>query len=206
MTFINDFNAKNRNFKRMNSESILDKFRDGGALLDGHFILSSGLHSPKYLQCALALQYPFDAEKYGRAIAGHFTDAGIETVASPAIGGLVIGYEVAKALNVRFIWTERKQGEMTMRRGFEIKDGERILAVEDVITTGGSVKECIDVLNENGGDVVNAASIIDRSGGKADVGVPRISLVELEVPSYKPEECPMCAEGTEAVKPGSRGN
>ncbi len=190
----------------MNPENILDKFRETDALLEGHFILSSGLHSPKYLQCALALQYPMDAANYGRAIAEHFTDAGIETVVSPAIGGLVIGYEVAKALNVRFIWTERKEGVMTLRRGFSIKEGEKILAIEDVITTGGSIKECIDVLKENGGDVTSGASIIDRSGGKADIGVPRISLVELDVPSYASEECPMCAEGTEAIKPGSRGN
>jgi len=190
----------------MNPENILDKFRETDALLEGHFILSSGLHSPKYLQCALALQYPMDATNYGRAIAEHFTDAGIETVVSPAIGGLVIGYEVAKALNVRFIWTERKEGIMTLRRGFSIKDGEKILAIEDVITTGGSIKECIDVLKENGGNVINGASIIDRSGGKADIGVPRISLVELDVPSYASADCPMCADGTEAIKPGSRGN
>jgi orotate phosphoribosyltransferase len=188
------------------AEQILEQFKETDALLEGHFILSSGLHSPKYLQCALALQYPLDAAKYGKAIAEHFANAGIETVASPAIGGLVIGYEVAKALNVRFIWTERKEGEMTLRRGFSIKEGEKILAVEDVITTGGSIKECIDVLKSHGGNVINAASIIDRSGGKADVGVPRISLVEMEVPSYKPEDCPMCEEGTEAIKPGSRGN
>jgi orotate phosphoribosyltransferase len=190
----------------MNSEKILEQFRDTNALLEGHFILSSGLHSPQYLQCALALQYPMDAAKYGKAIAEHFVDAGIETVASPAIGGLIIGYEVAKALNVQFIWTERKTGIMTLRRGFSIKKDQNILAVEDVITTGGSIKECIDVLKENGGNVTNAASIIDRSGGHADVGVPRISLVELDVPSYKPEDCPMCKDGTEAAKPGSRGN
>lgn len=190
----------------MNSKQILEKFRDTNALLEGHFILSSGLHSTKYLQCALALQYPMDAAKYGKAIAEHFVDAGIETIASPAIGGLVIGYEVAKALNIRFIWTERKEGIMTLRRGFSIKKDEKILAIEDVITTGGSIKECIDVLKENGGNVTNTASIIDRSGGRADVGVPRISLVELDVPSYEKEDCPMCAEGTEAVKPGSRGN
>ncbi len=190
----------------MNEESILQNFRETNALLEGHFILSSGLHSPKYLQCALALQYPIDAAKYGLAIAEQFCDSGIETVASPAIGGLIIGYEIAKALNVRFIWTERKEGIMTLRRGFSIRSGERILAVEDVITTGGSIKECIHVLKENGGDVTNAASIIDRSGGKADVGVPRISLVELDVPSYEVADCPMCAEGKEAVKPGSRGN
>ncbi len=190
----------------MNSENILEQFRATDALLEGHFILSSGLHSPKYLQCALALQYPYDAAKYGKAIAEKFIKIGIETVASPAIGGLVIGYEVAKALNVRFIWTERKQGEMTLRRGFSLKKGEKVLAVEDVITTGGSVKECIDVLKNNGADVVNAASVIDRSGGKADVGVPRISLVELDVPSYEPENCPMCTEGIEARKPGSRAS
>lgn len=190
----------------MDSEKIIEHFRSTDALLEGHFILSSGLHSPKYLQCALALQYPFDSEKFGRAIAEHFVDAGIETVASPAIGGLVIGYEVAKALNVRFIWTERKEGEMTLRRGFSIKKGEKILAVEDVITTGGSIKECIDVLKSHGGNVINAASIIDRSGGRVDVGVPRISLLEMNVPSFEPENCPMCEEGTEAVKPGSRGN
>ncbi|MEZ5345805.1 MAG: orotate phosphoribosyltransferase [Pyrinomonadaceae bacterium] len=190
----------------MDPEKILDNFRETDALLEGHFVLSSGLHSPQYLQCALALQFPFDAEKYGHQIAEHFVNEGIETVASPAIGGLVIGYEVAKAMNVRFIWTERKEGEMTLRRGFDVKEGERILAVEDVITTGGSIKECIDVLKARGGNVAGAASIIDRSGGRADVGVPRISLVELDVPTYKPEECPMCAEGTQAIKPGSRGN
>ncbi len=189
----------------MNQDKILEKFRETDALLEGHFILSSGLHSPKYLQCALALQYPFDAAKFGQSIAGHFTESEIETVVSPAIGGLIIGYEVAKALNVRFIWTERQQGEMTLRRGFSIKDGEKILAVEDVITTGGSIKECIDVLKAHGGNVTDAASIIDRSGGKTDVGVPRISLLEMDVPSYKTEDCPMCAEGTTAVKPGSRG-
>lgn len=184
--------------------NILDHFRQTDALLEGHFILSSGLHSPNYLQCALALQYPSDAAKFGRAIAGHFTDATIETVASPAIGGLVIGFAVAQALNVRFIWTERQNGEMTVRRGFSVRENERILVVEDVITTGGSTRECIAALEKNGAKVTNAASIIDRSGGAADVGVPRIALVSLNVPSYEPEDCPLCAEGIEAVKPGSR--
>ncbi len=184
---------------------ILEHFRETDALLDGHFILSSGLHSPKYLQCALALQYPSDAAKFGKAIAEHFTDANIETVASPAIGGLIIGYEVAKALNVRFVWTERENGVMTLRRGFSVKENERILVVEDVITTGGSTRECIEALETRGAKVVGAASIIDRSGGVADVGIPRIALVSLEVPSYKPEDCPMCERGdAAAVKPGSR--
>ncbi len=188
----------------MNSEQILEHFRQTNALLEGHFILSSGLHSSVYLQCALALQYPSDAAKFGRAIAVHFADAKIETVASPAIGGLVIGYAVAEALNVRFIWTERQNGEMTLRRGFSVKESERILVVEDVITTGGSTRECIAALELNGAKVTNAASIIDRSGGAADTGVPRIALVSLEVPSYAPEDCPLCAQGDVAYKPGSR--
>ncbi|MBA3693927.1 MAG: orotate phosphoribosyltransferase [Acidobacteria bacterium] len=188
----------------MNAEQILEQFRQTDALLEGHFILSSGLHSPQYLQCALALQYPSDAAKFGKAIAEQFTNEKIETVASPAIGGLIIGYEVAKALNARFIWTERENGVMTLRRGFSVKERERILVVEDVITTGGSTRECIAALETRGAKVVGAASIIDRSNGTADVGVPRISLVSLEVPSYKPENCPMCERGDEAVKPGSR--
>ena len=188
----------------MNPKEILKHFHETNALLEGHFLLSSGLHSPKYLQCALALQHPFDAAKYGQAIAKHFTDKKIETVVSPAIGGLVIGYEVAKALNIRFIWTERQGGTMTLRRGFSIREGERILAVEDVITTGGSLKECVGILKNQGGDIVNVSSIIDRSGGNVDVGVQRISLVELEIPSCKPEICPMCVHGDKAVKPGSR--
>ena len=188
----------------MNSEQILEHFRQTNALLEGHFILSSSLHSPKYLQCALALQFPFDAAKFGRAIAENFVNENIETVASPAIGGLVIGYAVAQALNVRFIWTERQNGEMTVRRGFSVKENERILVVEDVITTGGSTRECISALETHGAKVTNAASIIDRSDGAADVGVPRIALVSMEVPSYKPEDCPMCAKGEIAVKPGSR--
>jgi orotate phosphoribosyltransferase len=188
----------------MISDQIIEQFTQTDALLDGHFILSSGLHSPKYLQCALALQFPADAAKFGRQIAKNFTDAAIDTVASPAIGGLTIGYATAEALNVRFIWTERENGQMTLRRGFTVKPGERILVVEDVITTGGSTRECIEALEKHGAKVAAAASIIDRSNGKADVGVPRISLATLDVPSYKPEDCPMCARGEEAIKPGSR--
>lgn len=184
--------------------NYLEHFRQTNALLEGHFILSSGLHSPKYLQCALALAFPSDAAKFGRAIAEYFVNENIATVASPAIGGLVIGYAVANALNVRFIWTERQNGEMTLRRGFSVKENERILVVEDVITTGGSTRECIAALESRGARVVGAASIIDRSNGAADVGVPRIALVSLDVPSYNAEDCPLCREGSEAVKPGSR--
>ncbi len=188
----------------MNSDQILEQFKNSDALLEGHFILSSGLHSPKYLQCALALQYPNDAAKFARAIAGKLAAERFDTVASPAIGGLIIGYETAKALNVRFIWTERQDGVMTLRRGFSVNRGERILVVEDVITTGGSTRECIEALEKHGAKVAAAASIIDRSNGKADVGVTRIALATLEVPSYTPEDCPMCHRGIEAVKPGSR--
>jgi orotate phosphoribosyltransferase len=188
----------------MTPEHILRHFEDTGALLEGHFLLSSGLHSPKYLQCALALQYPKDAEKFGKAIANHFVDQEIDTVASPAIGGLVIGYAVASALNKRFLWTERQNGEMTLRRGFTLRPGEKILVVEDVITTGGSTRECIAALEANGGKVVAAASIIDRSNGTAAVGVPRVALASLDVPTYTEEQCPMCFNGDNPIKPGSR--
>lgn len=188
----------------MNDEQILEHFRQTDALLEGHFVLSSGLHSSVYLQCALALQYPIDAAKFGRAIAEKFGDEQFETIAAPAIGGLVIGFTVARALNARFIWTERENGTMTLRRGFSVKENERILVVEDVITTGGSTRECIEALETRGAKVTAAASIIDRSNGKADVGVNRIALLSLEVPVHKPENCPMCAKGEFAVKPGSR--
>ena len=188
----------------MTETSILDYFNKCGALLDGHFVLSSGLHSPKYLQCALALQQPVDAARFGLGIAEKYAGQHVETVASPAIGGLVIGFATAQALGVRFIWTERENGMMTLRRGFSVSKDEQILVVEDVITTGGSTRECITALENNGAKVVAAASIIDRSNGAADVGVPRISLVSLDVPSYRLEDCPLCAAGIEAVKPGSR--
>ncbi len=188
----------------MTQEQILKHFRETSALLEGHFILSSGLHSPKYLQCALALQNPVDAAKFGNAIAENFNGEQFDSVASPAIGGLIIGFAVARALNVRFIWTEREKGAMTLRRGFSVSETERILVVEDVITTGGSTRECIEALETRGAKVSGAASIIDRSNGAADVGVPRIALASLDVPSYKVEDCPMCERGEIPIKPGSR--
>src|SRR6476620_6507048 len=190
----------------MNSDQVLEHFRQSDALLDGHFILSSGLHSGTYLQCALALQFPADAVRFGEEIARRFMDEGIETVASPAIGGLVIGFATAQALNVRFIWTERQAGEMTLRRGFSVRQGERILVVEDVITTGGSTRECIATVEAAGGEVSAASSIIDRSNGIADVGVPRHSLASLDVMSYPPETCPLCQRGDVAIKPCSRAS
>src|ERR1051326_518332 len=188
----------------MNDVEVIQKFKDTGALLEGHFLLSSGLHSSVYLQCAIALQNTKDAVEFGAAIAAQFEKKAIDTVASPAIGGLVIGYEVARQLGVRFIWTERESGRMTLRRGFTVKAGERILVVEDVITTGGSTRDTIETLRGAGADVVAAASIIDRSGGQTEVGVPRFSLATLSVPALSSEQCEACRRGDVAIKPGSR--
>jgi orotate phosphoribosyltransferase len=151
------------------------------------------------------LQFPEKAEAFGRAIAQKFADAGVQLVASPAIGGIVIGHEVARALGARFIWTEREGGEMTLRRGFTVSPGEKTLVVEDVITTGGSTRETIEALQSAGADVVGAASIIDRSGGSVEVGVPRVALATLRVLAVEPATCDACKTGEPAVKPGSRG-
>jgi orotate phosphoribosyltransferase len=188
----------------LDPEKVIDEFKQTGALLEGHFRLSSGLHSTVYLQCALVLQFPEKAETFGRAIAQKFSTAGIQLVASPAIGGIVIGHEVARAVGARFIWTEREAGEMTLRRGFTVSPGERTLVVEDVITTGGSTRETIEALQHAGADVVAAASIIDRSGGAVEVGVPRVALATLRVASVESEICDACKAGEPAVKPGSR--
>jgi len=188
----------------MQSAKVIETFKNAGALLEGHFILSSGLHSGAYLQCAIALQTPAVAAEFGAAVAEQFAGQRIETVASPAIGGLVIGYEVARHLDARFIWTEREAGRMTLRRGFSVQPDERILVVEDVITTGGSTRETIAALREHGAEIVAAASIIDRSGNTADVGVPRVSLATLNVPAVDPEDCDLCKRGQPAIKPGSR--
>jgi orotate phosphoribosyltransferase len=188
----------------LNAEQVIDQFRATGALLEGHFQLSSGLHSTVYLQCALVLQFSQRAEACGRAIAEKFHEQGIQLVASPAIGGIVIGHEVARALGARFVWTEREAGVMVLRRGFTIAPGEKTLVVEDVITTGGSTRETIEALRKAGADVVGAASIIDRSGGTADVGVPLSSLASLRVLSVESSMCDACRLGEPVVKPGSR--
>ncbi len=188
----------------MQAEEVIEIFRRTGALLEGHFILSSSLHSAVYLQCAIALQAPAEAARFGGAIAENFSGQGIDTVASPAIGGVVIGYEVARQLGARFIWTEREAGRMTLRRGFSVREGERVLVVEDVVTTGGSTRETIAALRDAGAEVIAAASIIDRSGGKAEVGVPLFSLAALTVPAVDPSNCESCKRGEPAVKPGSR--
>ena len=188
----------------MNAEQVIDQFRATGALLEGHFQLTSGLHSTVYLQCALVLQFPEKAEAFGRAIAEMYREQAIQLVASPAIGGIVIGHEVARALGARFVWTERESGVMTLRRGFTVSPGEKTLVVEDVITTGGSTRETIETLRQAGADVVAAASIIDRSGGAVDVSVPRTALATLKVLSVDPSVCDACKLGEPAVKPGSR--
>ena len=190
----------------MTDDEVIDRFKKTGALLEGHFLLSSGLHSSVYLQCAIALQSTADAVEFGAALADRFKNERIETVASPAIGGLVIGYEVARQLGARFIWTERDNGIMTLRRGFSVRPAERVLVVEDVITTGGSTRDTIDALRAAGAEVVGAASIIDRSGGKADVGVPRFSLATLNVAAVASGECENCQQGETVIKPGSRKN
>jgi len=188
----------------LKAEQVIDQFRATGALLEGHFQLTSGLHSTVYLQCALVLQFPEKAEAFGRAIAEMYRAQAIQLVASPAIGGIVIGHEVARALGARFVWTERESGVMTLRRGFTVSPGEKTLVVEDVITTGGSTRETIETLRQAGADVVAAASIIDRSGGAVDVSVPRTALATLKVLSVDPSVCDACKLGEPAVKPGSR--
>ncbi|MDQ3667278.1 MAG: orotate phosphoribosyltransferase [Acidobacteriota bacterium] len=188
----------------MRTEDVIERFKETGALLEGHFVLTSGLHSTNYLQCALVLQHPAEAERFGRAIAEHFKQDNIRLVASPAIGGIIIGHEVARQLGARFIWTERENGEMTLRRGFSVSPGEKTVVVEDVVTTGGSTRETVEALQAAGAKVVAAVSIIDRSAGGADVGVPRIALATLNVPSVDPSICEMCKRGEAAIKPGSR--
>jgi orotate phosphoribosyltransferase len=188
----------------MNREALLELFRTSGALLDGHFRLTSGLHSPGYLQCALVLQHPPHAESLGRAIAGEIRDLTPTVVLSPALGGVVIGHEVGRALGVRAIFAERQDGRLTLRRGFSVTDRDRVLVVEDVLTTGGSTRETIEVATAAGARVVGAASIVDRSGGRVCFEVPLHSLLDVALPAYQPETCPLCAQGLPVVKPGSR--
>ena len=188
----------------MNREALLDLFRTSGALLDGHFRLTSGLHSPGYLQCALVLQHPQHAESLGRAIADRTRDLTPTLVLSPALGGVVIGHEVGRALGVRAIFAERQDGALTLRRGFSVTDRDRVLVIEDVLTTGGSTRETIDVATAAGARVVGAASIVDRSGGRVRFDVPLVALLDLALPTHEPDACPLCAQGLPVVKPGSR--
>jgi len=192
----------------MTGDDVLKIFEENEALLKGHFLLSSGLHSNRYLQCALALQHPAVAEKLCSALAAKArADArigAIDLVIAPALGGVIVAHETARALDVRALFTERQERAMTLRRGFAIKPGERCFVVEDVITTGGSTREVMEVVGALGGVTAGVGSLIDRSGGSVDLGVPRPALAVLEAPTYDPAECPMCRDGSTAIKPGSR--
>lgn len=190
----------------MDQEKVLDEFRAAGALLEGHFKLSSGLHSPVYLQCARVLMDPKRAERLCAAFANKLRATGVEVdlVVSPAMGGVVVGYEVARQLGVPGIFTERVDGEFALRRGFEIPAGARILMMEDIITTGLSSRECIKTIADWGGDVVAAGCLINRSGGRAEVGAPVTALATIDAPTYKPEDLPDSLKAIPAVKPGSR--
>ncbi len=186
------------------SEEMSRLFEETQALLTGHFLLTSGLHSEKYLQCARVLQWPTHAECLAQAITEKFTHNLPDVVLSPAIGGITIGYEVGRALRCRAIFAEREEGKLRLRRGFAIHPGEKVLVVEDVITTGGSTRETMEAAQSLGGSVIGAASIVDRSGGNANLGMAYHSLWTLTVLAYKPEDCPLCQQGSQPVKPGSR--
>ena len=189
----------------MNREEILKLLEEVGAVRQGHFGLSSGLHSATYIQCALVLQHPQFAEQLGRALADKFRELKPACVVSPALGGVIIGHEAGRALGVRAIFVERdRSGQMALRRGFQLNPGERVLVVEDVWTTGGSTRETIGVVEQSGGLAVAAGAIIDRSAGKVDLNVPARALLELSVPSYEADECPQCRAGSTAQRPGSR--
>ena len=182
----------------------LADFEETGAYLTGHFRLSSGLHSDRYLHCARLLMWPERAERAGRELASKLAEFSPEAIVSPALGGVVIGHEVARALGVRAIFAERQDGVLTLRRGFSLDAGERVLVVEDVVTTGGSTRETMAVARATGATVVGAAAIIDRSGGHQDLDVPFRALATIDLPAYQPEACPLCARGEPVVKPGSR--
>jgi orotate phosphoribosyltransferase len=190
----------------MNDKDVRATFEKHKALLSGHFLLSSGLHSDTYFQSALVMQYPAVAGELAQELGARIRKVvpAIDVVVSPALGGIVIGQEVGRAIGTRAIFCERVEGKLTLRRGFSIAPHEKCLVVEDVITTGLSTREVVEVVTALGGDVVAVASLVDRSGGKVDFGVPRFSLLSLEVKSYKPEECPLCRQGIPVVKPGSR--
>jgi len=185
---------------------VLQMFKGSGALLEGHFKLTSGLHSDRYLQCALVLQTPKQAAALGKALAARMRAISEmpDLVIAPALGGILVAHEVAREMGVRGLFAERQEGILRLRRGFNIKPGEKAFVVEDVVTTGGSTRETMDVVTQAGGIVIAAGSLIDRTGGRTDLGVPRVALAVLDIPAYSPEECPLCKTGSQAIKPGSR--
>jgi orotate phosphoribosyltransferase len=189
----------------MKRDDILKLLEQVGAIRQGHFELSSGRHSGTYIQCALVLAYPQHADALGRALGELFKDHAVACVVSPALGGIIIGHEVARALGVRALFVERdRSGQMALRRGFELKPGERVLVIEDVWTTGGSTREAIGVVEQEGGLAVAAGALIDRSGGRLELNVPARALLEMDVPSYEPDDCPLCRAGGMPTRPGSR--
>lgn len=188
----------------LKQEALIKELEQTDALLNGHFLLSSGLHSPRYLQCARLLQYPNLAEMIGKSLAVEFAGLKVDFVAAPAIGGIIVAHEVARALGVRAVFSERENGNMTFRRGLEVKPGERAIVVEDVITTGGSIKETVEAVKQRNAEVVGLGCIVDRSGGKSGLEPFPKSLLVVEVPTYSPQDCPDCAKGIPVVKPGSR--
>jgi orotate phosphoribosyltransferase len=192
----------------LDRDALLRLFEERGALLQGHFLLSSGLHSPRYLQCARVLMDPGVATRLGAQLAERLRPLlggrPPGAVVAPALGGVLVAHEVARALGCRGLFTERQEGAMTLRRGFTLEAGEGVVVVEDVITTGGSTREVMDAVSARGAKVLAVGSLVDRSGGAVDLGVPRRSLLELEVPTYPADACPLCAAGSKAEKPGSR--
>lgn len=188
----------------MNEAEVKQLFIDTGAILEGHFLLTSGLHSPLYVEKFQVLQYPNYTAQLCAALAEKFVDDQVEVVVGPVTGGILLAHEVGKSLGTRAIFTERENGKMTLRRGFVIKPDERVLIVEDIVTTGGSVQEVLDVVLEHGGVPVGIGMLVDRSGGKASFTIPHKALLNLTVTTYQPEECPMCKEGLAMTKRGSR--
>ncbi len=188
----------------MTEKEVLRLFEKSGALLKGHFKLSSGLHSEKYLQCALILQYPDIAERLSKAIAKEFSAEKIDVVIGPALGGVTLAYEVARAIGRRGLFTESQDGKMVLRRGFSISNGEKVFVVEDVVTTGGSTKEVIELAKSFGADVVGVSSIIDRSSARIDFGAPFKPLAKVEVETFEEDKCPLCKKQMPITKPGSR--
>lgn len=185
-------------------ERVIEILKEAGVLQEGHFQLTSGRHSDKYLQCAKIFQYTKYSEELCAALAEKYSGKGIDLVIGPAIGAIQMSYEVSRHLGVKNIFAEREEGKMTLRRGFTIEKGQKVLIVEDVVTTGGSVREVMDIVRANGGEIVGIGSIVDRTGGKIDFGVPFAAVISMEVVSYEPDACPLCKQGLPMVKPGSR--
>ncbi|MCX5671828.1 MAG: orotate phosphoribosyltransferase [Planctomycetota bacterium] len=186
--------------------AVLEAFREAKALLEGHFLLTSGLHSPKYLQCALVMQDPARGERLCRQLARAFADDRIQCVVGPAMGGILVAYELARALKARTVFAERQDGRMTFRRGFAIQPGERVLLAEDVVTTGGSLREVQELVTAAGGNVVAICALVDRSSGRdAGFGMPLTSLIKVDVPTCPPEDCPLCRDGVPLQQPGRTG-